>query len=381
MKICLITRGLSLSWGGAEKVAVNLSMRLVENGHEVHVITSASDTQIKGVNIQKISVSRFFSPWKIISFQKKIQKIIRRQKFDIVYGLCQVYPVDIYRAGGGIQRHWMKIQYPNPAIRWIKYLTSIVHFAIRWLENQIFKEDNCRLFVTNSKLVKDQITYYFKMPEDRIKVIYNGVDFEIFNTGAKKYRNSMREMYNIAEDELVLLFVSNNWERKGLSTIIKAMSKTGIERSRLVVVGRGNRASYISLAKRLKMDCDKLIFAGHTKEAEKYYGMSDIFILPSRYDPFANVCLEAMACGLPVITTKTNGSSELIVARENGFILDDWEDSESLAGFIKILNDAGLRKAMGNNASKTAGSYTWERHIEETNNLFEMLSNNKTLQG
>lgn len=374
MRICIVIRRLSQSWGGAERVAVNLSKRLYENGHEVHVITAASDVRIEGVNVKIIRVNKAFSPLKILSFQREFKKITDKQKFDIIYGLCQVYPVDIYRVGGGIHGYWMRLQYPDAAVRWIKYITSLVHLAMVRVENQIFKEGNCRLFITNSGLIKDQIMEYFRIPEDRIKVVYNGVDYELFNPDVKRYRKTMREKYGICDDELVILFVANNWERKGLSTIIEAMPKTDIEKLRLIAIGRGKKSSYVSLARDCKINTDKIIFAGHAEDAEKFYGMADIFILPTRYEPFSNVCLEAMACGLPVITTKNNGASELIIESENGFILNDWKDSESLSRFIKILNDSAARERMGENACMTAKEYTWERHIEETNRIFEALT-------
>lgn len=121
------------------------------------------------------------------------------------------------------------------------------------------------------------------------------------------------------------------------------------------------------------MDSDKLIFIGHSKETEKYYGMADIFILPSRYEPFANVCLEAMACGLPVVTTITNGASELIEEGVNGFVLEDWNDSESLAEIIRRLRDNQMREKLGNNAADTAKNFTWERHLQEISMVFDLL--------
>jgi len=364
-----------LSWGGAERVAVNLSQRFSKRGHEVHVITAASDTPIEGINLHILKIKRLFSPWKIISFQRKVRQIIKNGKYDIVYSLCQVYPVDIYRVGGGIHGYWMRLQYPTPVFRWMKYLTSLVHLAMVYLEKQIFKEGNCKFFITNSKLIKNHVMEYFHIPEGKIKVIYNGIDNTIFNIGVKTYRKTMREKYQIHDDELVLLFVANNWERKGLSTIIEAMQKTDIKKIRLLIVGRGKMRRYLSLAKSKRIHPDKLIFVGHTGDIEKYYGMADIFILPSIYEPFSNVCLEAMACGLPVITTKSNGASELIASGENGFILDDWKDSDNLARIILRLNENTIREEMGNSAAKTAKNYTWERHIEKTSEIFTQFVN------
>ena len=375
MRIALITKRVSHSLGGAERVSAILCKRLAEKGHDVDVLTIYTDTRIRRVHIRPQKINTWFSPWRLISFNRKVKKILKNERFDIIYSLCQVFPIDIYRVGDGIHQHWMRIQYPNVIQRWIKYLTSLVHLAMRWLENQIFKEGNCKYFITNSRLIKNQVMEYFHISDKRIKVIYNGVDNDKFNLGVKTYSAAMRDKYSIDNDELVLLFISNNWERKGLSTIIEAMSKTGIEKIRLVVVGRGEKRRYISLAKNKAISPGKLIFTGLTDDVEKYYGMADIFVLPSRYEPFSNVCLEAMACGLPVITTRTNGASELIRIGENGFIIDDWKDSDSIGGVIKILNNGNIREKFGENAAGTAEEYTWERHIEETSKVFDLITN------
>lgn len=373
MKIALITKRVSQSLGGAERVSANLAVKLSEAGHDVHIFTGHIDTAMEGTETHLIKTVTWLSPLRLLSFQRKVRNILTKEKFDLVYSLCQVYPVDIYRVGDGIHRHWMKVQYPGALMRWTKYLTSLVHLVMRFLEGKIFRDCNRRLFITNSQLIKDQIIEYFHVPGERIKVIYNGVDHKVFNPQACTYRDAMRSEYSIDEKDLVILFVSNNWERKGLSTIIEAISKVGNKKIRLLVVGRGNSKHYISLAVKNKISAEQLIFIGRTSTVEKYYGMSDIFALPSRYEPFANVCLEAMACGLPVITTRTNGASEVIKTGKDGFILDDWKDSNSLSIIIKDMTVESLRREIGENAAKTAKNYTWEQHLEETRRVFELI--------
>jgi len=374
LKIALITKRVSQSLGGAERVSANLAAKLSKAGHDVHIFTGHMDTAIEGTETRLIKTVKWLSPLRLLSFQCNVRNILRKEKFDLVYSLCQVYPVDIYRVGDGIHRHWMKVQYPVALLRWIKYLTSLVHLVMRFLEGKIFQYADHRLFITNSQLVKNQIIEYFHIPEEKIKVIYNGVDRNVFNPGVKEYRNEMRIKHQICDKDLVILFVSNNWERKGLSTIIEAISKDGNEKTRLLVVGRGNPGHYTSLAAEKKISPDQIIFIGRTGDVEKYYGMSDIFVLPSRYEPFANACLEAMACGLPVITTRTNGASEIISPGRDGFILDDWRDSGSLASFIKNMTIESLRREIGTNAAKAAENYTWERHIEETRRVFDLVA-------
>jgi UDP-glucose:(heptosyl)LPS alpha-1,3-glucosyltransferase len=373
VKIALITKRISNNLGGAERVSAILSKKLADAGHTVHVFTMSSDIHAHDLFIRILKVNKWLSPWKLLSFQAKMHKILKREDFDLVYSLSQVFPIDIYRVGDGIHQHWMKIQYPNIIVRWVKYLTSLVHLAMRWLENQIFKPGNCKFFITNSKLIKSQVMSYFHIKEEMIQVIYNGIDTSVFNPEVQSHRQAMRQKYLIENDELVLLFVSNNWERKGLSTILKAIPKTKTDKIRLLVVGKGKKGSFISLAKENSVSPDKIIFTGITDNVPRYYGLADIFVLPTRYEPFSNVCLEAMACGLPVITTKNNGASELILSGESGFVLDDWDDSEGLADMIKNLSDISLRKSIGEKAYSVAKEYTWEKHVEETGKVFALL--------
>lgn len=374
MKIAFVTKRVSDTLGGAERVSLNVLKKLADSGHDVHVFTQYSDTLIEGINLHTVKVSGVISPWRLLSFQWKVMSMIKAGHFDLIYSLSLVYPVDIYRVGDGIHQYWMRIQHPNLLFRWIKYLTSLVHLAMRYLEKKVLRENNCRYFITNSILIKNQLKDFFNIPDEKIKVIYNGVDHDLFNTGVQKYRTSLREKYQIGDDDLVVLSVSNNWERKGLSTIIRAISQSGNQKIKLVVVGRGKKSVYVSLARDEQIDPQRIIFTGIVGNVDHYYGMADIFIHPTRYEPFANVCLEAMACGLPVITTRMNGAAELIVPGENGFILQDWNDAESLADMMKELNDRGVKNRMGEKAAATARAFTWGKHMEELNNVFRLLT-------
>lgn len=374
MKIAFVTKRVSDTLGGAERVSLNVLKKLADSGHDVHVFTQCSDTLIEGINLHTVKVSGVISPWRLLSFQWKVMSMIKAGHFDLIYSLSLVYPVDIYRVGDGIHQYWMRIQHPNLLFRWIKYLTSLVHLAMRYLEKKVLRENNCRYFITNSILIKNQLKDFFNIPDEKIKVIYNGVDHDLFNTGVQKYRTSLREKYQIGDNDLVVLSVSNNWERKGLSTIIRAISQSGNQKIKLVVVGRGKKSVYVSLARDEQIDPQRIIFTGIVGNVDHYYGMADIFIHPTRYEPFANVCLEAMACGLPVITTRMNGAAELIVPGENGFILQDWNDAESLADMMKELNDLDVKNRMGEKAAATAQAFTWGKHMEELGNVFRSLT-------
>lgn len=373
MKLAVIAKRVSYSLGGAERIAATLSGKLAAAGHEVHIFTMQSEASLEGVHMHLLKTSTLFSPWRLLSFNRRAERRLRSERFDIVYSLCQVSPADIYRVGDGIHQLWMRIQYPTTLLRLAKYLTSPVHFAMRRLENKIFKSSARAHFITNSRLLKEQVAAFFGISAGRITVVYNGVDHALFNETLKERRPALRKQHGIRDDELVLLFVANNWERKGLATVISALGAAGNETARLLIVGRGDPKRYVALAKQRHIAPERLLFTGRTAQVETYYGMADAFVLPTRYEPFANVCLEAMACGLPVATTRTNGAAELIRHGENGFVLEAWDDAAALAGIIALWSDRTLREAMGAHALRTARAYTWERHIEETERVFEAV--------
>ena len=155
--------------------------------------------------------------------------------------------------------------------------------------------------MTNSQLCKRHAQKYYGVPPERIAVIYNGVDHATFDPEKVFiHREKMREVLGLSESDVAILFVAGNWKRKGLDVLLRAVAGLGEKGCsfHVVVVGRGKPAVYRWLVNRLNLE-GRVHFNGPTTRVESYYGAGDLLVLPTLYDPFANVCLEAMACGLP----------------------------------------------------------------------------------
>ena len=136
------------------------------------------------------------------------------------------------------------------------------------------------------------------------------------------------------EKKKTLLFVGSGFQRKGLYFVIKALPLVLKQADvRLVVVGQGNQKKADRLAEKLGV-LDKISFVGPVKEVAPYYREADVFVLPSIYEPFSNACLEAMAYGLPIVTTEMNGASEDIIPGKNGFVVKDPADISTLSDAI-----------------------------------------------
>jgi UDP-glucose:(heptosyl)LPS alpha-1,3-glucosyltransferase len=173
----------------------------------------------------------------------------------------------------------------------------------------------------------------------------------------------------VGEGEVVLLFVGNDFKLKGLSLLLEAMAVLRNEKIRLMVAGEDDRASYVRWARKHGLE-RQVLFLGGTREVEKFYAASDLFVLPTRYDAFSNVCLEAMACGTPVITSRNNGASELIRNGEEGYTLESLEGRE-LAETIRLSLSAEKRASMGERAAVKSDGFSMEKHFAALLRLYE----------
>jgi len=376
MKIAIVTRGISSTKGGAERFTSSFARKMLDNKHELFICSGEKNNQsFNSSNFYEIKPLRFFSWLKILSFHWKTRKLLKDIKCDVVYGLCQFFPLKVFYAGGGVHKHWMRIRYSNWFYRLLKYLLSPTHLAMVYLENHIFKNNmDCNYVITNSKLVKQHIVRYYSFPVDNIIVIYDGIDHVIFNKKVINHRKNMRIKYGVSENDLLILHVSNNWDRKGVETILKAMAGLP-DKFKLMLVGRGKIKKYKKIAKKSGVDSNRIIFAGIASQVECFYGMSDMFVLPTMYDPFAQVCREALACSLPVITTLENGAAEVIVNGENGFILDRWDDYLSLKEYLLKFEDSAVLENMKLKAIESVSTFSWERNFDEHFELFQSILN------
>lgn len=372
MKILIITRGFSESWGGAERVAVNLYNAFTLKGHSVDVFAERVDESfLSKENITSVSLggSGFL---KGLVFGRLVKKYLVGKDYDVVFSMSQVFPVDVYRASGGVHKHWLKLRYKCAQQRFFKYAFSPVHLVMTWLERRLAEEKNCKQIIVNSNLVKKHMKETFPIDPNRITVIYNGVDFEKFNLDLKSHRSEVLKELSIDEDKRVLLYVSNNWKRKGLKTIISAMAHS--DDTVLLVVGRGKKGKFEKIARANGVQLDRIKFTGLTSNIERYYGATDIFILPTIYDPCSNATLEALASGLATITTKDNGASEFITSSVSGYLMDSADDVDALVKFLDKLKDKDKIKEIGLAGAKSVDGFTWEKTIDETLKVCEKVS-------
>lgn len=385
MKIALV-RMKYVPYGGAENYLTLVGKELLRQGHEVHIFSNrweGDDPETSHVLatgqgsgpfiFHNVPIIKGVSFLRALSFAVISFLLLKKERLDIIISFDRILYQDIYRAGDGCHREWLeqrkRIESPLKTL-----LTTIdpFHRTILYLERRIYQGGGSKRIVTNSFKGKTDIIKYFQTPEERITVIYNGVDSSRFNQSNRGlYRDEIRRKYGIGDD-IVILFVGSGFERKGLGFLLKGVSllnsKLKAQSSKLkgnlkiLVVGKGNYSYYKKMGRKLGIEQD-IIFAGPTNMVEKYYASSDIFVLPSIYDPFSNACLEAMASGLPVITTKNNGASEIIENGMDGFVIEDPSDIDEMEYKTRLLMDQDLREAFGKRAREKAERFDIENAV------------------
>lgn len=373
MKIAIITRGFSTTWGGAEMVSTVLANSLIEKDFEVSVFAERIDEKEKDKlkEVEFVEIARDKSLFRTLSFNKRVKEEIEKRNFDYIFSLCPYPGSDLFRVSGGVLKTWMKVQTSCPFTRKMKYLLSLSRLADYMVEKKCFKEKNTGHIITNSNLVKNQIVKEFSYDADKISVVYNGVDFNIYNDQAKEKGRKLKEELGIDKDEMVFLYASNNWKRKGLITTIKSIEKVA---GTLLIAGRGNKEKYMPLVNKLGLS-DRVKFLGVREDMASFYGAGDVFILPTMYDPSANVCFEAMACSVPVITTKMNGAGEIIEEDVDGHLLENSEEVFALQKLLEDLDNRDKLEYMGKKAKEKIQNYSWDKAVS---NMIDIIIEDKS---
>lgn len=374
MKIALVCKKYT-KIGGMERYVVNLSKGLVNRNNEVHVFANKYNKEDNDPRIifHKVPIIRVGKALKILSFLYFSQRLLSKERFDLICGFGYTIKQDICRVSG-CQKVWQDISlkmYTNPLLRFLKRIRQIIfpsYLLCSLLE--YYQLNGSRRIIAVSNQIKKELINQYKIDPKKIEVVYNGIDLEEFLIEKKDIkRRAIRNQYGLGDDEFVILFVANNFKRKGLEYLIRAISE--LNQGKVLVVGHRKRRYYQHIANKLGVK-DRIIFTGIIdKDLPSYYASADIFVFPTFYDPFANVCLEAMAMGLTVITTKVNDISEILTDGKQGFIIDDPKDYKLIAQKINILFDKNLRKQMSNAARELAENYSLSKNINRILEIFK----------
>ncbi|HEY5040667.1 MAG TPA: glycosyltransferase family 4 protein [Verrucomicrobiae bacterium] len=319
MKLALIRRQFSAT-GGAELYLQRLLAALAGRGHELHLFAETWSGFPAGTKLHplKISGSRTTRP---LRFAEAVQKQLAGESFDCVFSLERTLKQDVYRAGDGVHRVWLQRR-RQFAPAWKKPLVGAgaFHKNMLALERKTFDLKNTSRVIVNSEMVRREILENFSFPAERIHLVRNGVDVARFQKGD---RAATRAKLGVAENAFLLLFVGSGWERKGLKFVLGAFAllRKKFPQLKLAVIGKDRAPTSIPAG---------AMFPATTGNLEHFYAAADLFVFPPIYEPSANVVIEALAAGLPVVTSINNGAGEVILENITGNVVREFWRPEIL---------------------------------------------------
>lgn len=379
--------------GGAETYVVDLCTRLARAGHEVDLFAQSWREGVlpEAVRCVPIPARGLTRPQRIWDFAVRSEAALRdsTRRYDCTVGFINTWHHDVLIPQGGVHAASLEANSRRFAPGWRRELYKLGKranpkhlFLYREIERRQYDPARPGLIVAVSAMVQGHLERYHGVPRERIRVIPNAIDADRLSVpDPAAVRAAFRREHGLKPDDLVALFVGHNFWLKGLKPLLTALA---IRRRRdadarpfhVLVCGGGNLAPFRSIVAELGL-ADVVRLIGFAPDIRACFHASDVFVLPTYYDPCSLVVFEALACGLPVITTACNGAGELITEGREGFVINNPEAHGHLADALDRLADDEVRREMAGHAVRLGREQSFDRHVGRLLEVFEEVSAGK----
>lgn len=318
VKVAIIKSHLSRG-GGLEKVTEGLLKSFSTMPAQITLVTTdIARIPNAPIEVVQLGYRSKFSLYHCWQFERMVQEWLKLYPQDIVLSLDRHPHQHYYRAGSGVHAAYLARR-ASLLPRWKQfclYQNPLHRFLLRQ-EREAYASSQLKLIVTNSNMIKKELEQWYQVPSNRIQTIFNGVDFDQATEDFCATRQS---------GPIRFLFIGNGYERKGLPFILRALPWLSSYCFELHVVGKGNAVKHAP---------KNVFFHGYQSSMKEWYQKSDVLLSPSLYDPSANVVVEALAMGLFVVISSSNGASELLTP-STGIVVDAPEDPVTMAEALRL---------------------------------------------
>lgn len=378
MHVALIILHADPARGGAERYTLDLAAALAGRSHDVTLIASSFadqiDPRIKRVHLDTPGTTR---RRRYLAFLDALDAHLQSNTYDRVHAMLPVRGCDLYHPHAGVAAHAVAHghrQHAAPlrqAGSWIANRLNRKRRTFEAVERRLLTSDRPPVVLCLSQYVQRTVQqHYPSLPDDRLATLFNAVDTDRFDPERDPASGQqLRQRLGIPLDATVALFVGHDYVRKGLYAAIEAIARINDPNVHLLVAGPHLRAAQQRWIHRLGL-ADRIIAPGPQADTYPCYRAADFFILPTRHDPCSLVVLEALAMGLPVISTRFNGATE-IMTPEHGIVLEAPDDIPQLAGAIQTLLDPTTRTAMSQAAVGLRPQLSQQHHLETLERIYQ----------
>jgi UDP-glucose:(heptosyl)LPS alpha-1,3-glucosyltransferase len=348
-------------FGGAELILDRLLAALAARGKRVALLGRSwrGGRDVEFIRCDPPKVAR---PFRETLFARAACKRLAREKGALVQAHERVPCCDIFRAGDGVHAAYLAAkERTQSAFGRLADSVSLFHRNTLALERRLFASPRLQAVIVNSDMVADDIVRHFDFPRARIHFVPNGIDLSRFRREAREeQRAPVRARLGVPAARPVALFVGSGFERKGLHSAIRAAAACGD--AELWVIGHDRRPqAFFAEAERAGLG-ERFRLIGPA-DPLPYYAAADALILPSFYDPFPSTVIEALACGLPVVTTTGCGARD-VVKRLDARLVRDALDREGLAEALRIAFELAVKPDTAARASGIAGAFGIDAMVE-----------------
>ena len=361
MRVALVVHHVRPT-GGQDRYALELARRLAGQCDLDLVTIRAEGDLPSGARIRTVSVPD--RPLLVTAplFVRAARSLLRGERYDVVHTVGGAYPGASVITAQFCHAAWREVNRSPSLYERLVSRQAIAH------EREAYRHPSLRALIAVSQRTADEVQRHYGPLAVPVTVIPNAVDATRFAP-----RPAPRPARGPPPLPPVLLFVGA-YARKGLDTAIRALARLRTPGVRLVAVGDGPRAPYRRLAEELGVTA-RVRLEPRTPNVEAWFGQADAFVFPTRYEPFGMVLVEAMASGLPVVTSAVAGAAELVRDGESGRIVPDAEDAGGFAAALdRILEDPARRAAMGRAARDAVLGLTWDMVAERTLAVYRSLA-------
>jgi UDP-glucose:(heptosyl)LPS alpha-1,3-glucosyltransferase len=342
-----IVRSRYNPFGGAERFVERTLSALEGNEIDVTLIArewagDAKDTEKKQWRLLTCNPFHIGRLWRDKAFAQGVQALMAHEQFDLVQSHERIPGCDIFRAGVGVHATWLSLRARTlgSAARWMQSLSPWHRYTLA-AEDQMFRDKKLRAVICNSVMVREDLARRYPKLVGRLHVLHNGVDLERFHLGLRaRNRAVLRGQLGLSASDPLILFVGSGYERKGVGPLLHALARPELQNAHLCVVGKDKaQKKFEALARKLGV-AERVHIQGPQQDVARYLGAADVFALPTLYDPMPNAAIEALASGLPLLTSTSCGAAELIRRRDCGAAVDALDVTSIADGLTHLLSIA-----------------------------------------
>jgi UDP-glucose:(heptosyl)LPS alpha-1,3-glucosyltransferase len=373
MRIALLTRRFDSAGGGTERDLIVTANCLRAAGHEITIFADEIRGATGNWDVHRVGAGpRLGRALSLMRFAWTAAPAARRSGSDLVMSFARCVGADVMRSGGGAHASYLRA-----ARKWRSALgTTAMRFSpYHWVqilvERQAFRSASLKRVIAVSNFVRDDLIREFGLAPEKTMTIYNGVDLDRFRPATDPdERASIRQKFIVPASARVVAFVGNGFARKGLGFLIEAWPLVA-GGAFLLVVGADRQTEKFARRARALNVGGRVVFTGPQPNVEAIFHAADAFAMPSLFEPFGNVVMEAMASGLPAMTSAFSGVAEVIPSSMRGFRVENPDDVGEVALRLGALFDAPA--SLATDARATAEKFTWTRYAKELSALIESI--------